>query len=102
MYKMNTFHWHLTDDKGWRIKIKKYPRLTQIGSQRLGTRKTMVGRQHDGIPHGGYYNQDEIREIVAFATERSITIVPEIEMPSYSLAALAAYPELSCTGGHLK
>ncbi len=91
-YKMNTFHWHLTDDQGWRIEIKKYPRLTRIGSQR---RETMG----DCKPHGGFYTQDEIREIVKYAGERFITIVPEIEMPGHCLAALASYPELSCSGG---
>jgi hexosaminidase len=91
-YKMNTFHWHLTDDQGWRIEIKKYPRLTQIGSQR----KETMG---DCKPYGGFYTQDEIREIVRYAKERFITIVPEIEMPGHCLAALASYPELSCSGG---
>jgi hexosaminidase len=91
-YKMNTFHWHLTDDQGWRIEIKKYPRLTQIGSQR---RETMG----DCKPYGGFYTQDEIREIVRYARERFITVVPEIEMPGHCLAALASYPELSCSGG---
>ncbi len=97
--KLNVLHWHLTEDQGWRIEIKKYPKLTEIGSQRAGTSKTMLGKQHDGIPHSGFYTQDEIREVVAYATERHITIVPEIEMPGHSLAALAAYPELSCSGG---
>ncbi len=92
MYKMNIFHWHLTDDQGWRIEIKKYPKLTQVGAWR----KETVG---DGKPYGGFYTQDQIREIVAYAKERYITVVPEIEMPGHSLAALAAYPELSCTGG---
>jgi len=91
-YKMNTFHWHLTEDQGWRIEVKKYPRLTQIGSQR----KETMG---DCKPHGGFYTQDEIREIVKYAGERFITIVPEIEMPGHCLAALASYPELSCSGG---
>ncbi|HTR99512.1 MAG TPA: family 20 glycosylhydrolase [Bacteroidota bacterium] len=91
-YKFNVFHWHLTDDQGWRIEIKKYPRLTSVGSWR----KETLG---DGQPEGGYYTQDEIREVVAYARERFITIVPEIEMPGHSTAALAAYPELSCTGG---
>jgi hexosaminidase len=99
LQKLNVLHWHLTEDQGWRIEIKKYPKLTEVGSKRSGTSKTMLGKQHDGIPHCGYYTQDEIREIVAYATERHITIVPEIEMPGHSLAALASYPELSCTGG---
>jgi hexosaminidase len=92
MYKMNTFHWHLTDDQGWRIEIKKYSKLTQIGSMR----KETTG---DGKPYGGFYTQKQIREVVAYAKERYITVVPEIEMPGHALAALSAYPELSCTGG---
>ncbi len=100
MYKMNTFHWHLTEDQGWRIEIKKYPRLTQVGAWREGS---MVGhyneQKFDSLRYGGFYTQNEIKEIVAYATARHITIVPEIEMPGHSLAALAAYPELSCTGG---
>ena len=99
LQKLNVFHWHLTEDQGWRIEIKKYPRLTEIGSHRLGTRKGYTGGKHDGVPHGGFYTQAGIREIVAYAAERHITIVPEVEMPGHSLAALAAYPELSCTGG---
>ncbi|HEY5270204.1 MAG TPA: beta-N-acetylhexosaminidase [Anaerolineales bacterium] len=99
LQKLNVLHWHLTEDQGWRIEIKKYPKLTKIGSQRTGMSKTFLGKQHDGIPHSGFYAQDEIREIVAYAAERHITIVPEVEMPGHSLAALASYPELSCTGG---
>jgi hexosaminidase len=91
-YKINTFHWHLTEDQGWRIEIKKYPRLTEIGSMR----KETTG---DSTPHGGFYTQEQIREVVKYAKEKFVTIVPEIEMPGHSLAALAAYPELSCTGG---
>jgi len=98
MYKMNNFHWHLTDDQGWRIQIKKYPRLTQVGSSRIGT---VVGKtsELDGIPYGGFYTQDQIREVVAYASERYVNIVPEIEMPGHCVAALTAYPNLSCTGG---
>ena len=90
LYKMNTFHWHLTEDQGWRIEIKKYPRLMEVGAWR-----------NDGIsgPYGGFYTQEEVREIVAYAAERAITVVPEIEMPGHSLAALASYPRLGCTGG---
>ena len=91
-YKFNVFHWHLTEDQGWRIEIKKYPKLTTVGSWR----KETMG---DGQPHGGFYTQDEIREVVAYARNRFVTIVPEIEMPGHSTAALASYPELSCTGG---
>lgn len=88
-HKMNVLHWHLTEDQGWRIEIKKHPRLTEIGAWR-GT-----GDQR----HGGFYTQEDIREIVAYAADRHITVVPEIEMPGHSVAALASYPELSCTGG---
>ncbi|ESU21614.1 beta-hexosaminidase precursor [Flavobacterium cauense R2A-7] len=100
MYKMNTFHWHLTDDQGWRIEIKKYPKLTEVGAWRKGS---MVGhyndQQFDNKKYGGFYTQEEIKEIVAYAKARHITVVPEIEMPGHAVAALASYPELSCTGG---
>ncbi len=100
MYKMNTFHWHLTDDQGWRIEIKKYPLLTTIGAWRKGS---MIGpysdQKFDSVRYGGFYTQDDIREIVAYAAARHVTVVPEIEMPGHSLAALASYPKLSCTGG---
>ncbi|HTX92368.1 MAG TPA: beta-N-acetylhexosaminidase, partial [Anaerolineales bacterium] len=99
LQKLNVLHWHLTEDQGWRIEIKKYPRLTEVGSQRAGTSSTITGPEHDHVPHGGFYTQEEIREIVKYAADRHITIVPEIEMPGHALAALAAYPELSCTGG---
>jgi hexosaminidase len=99
LHKLNLFHWHLTEDQGWRIEIKKYPRLAQVGSHRAGTRKGYTNGKHDGVPHGGFYTQDEIRAIVAYAAERHITIVPEVEMPGHAVAALAAYPELSCSGG---
>jgi hexosaminidase len=89
-YKLNTFHWHLTEDQGWRIEIKRYPRLTEVGAWRTG---------EDGERYGGYYTQDDIREVVAYAKSRFVTVVPEIEMPGHSVAALAAYPQLSCTGG---
>lgn len=100
-YKLNTFHWHLTDDQGWRIEIRKYPRLTSVGGCR---KETMVERNFDpyvgdGIPHCGFFTQDEIREVVRYAAERYVTVVPEIEMPGHSKAALAAYPELACTPG---
>lgn len=98
MYKMNTFHWHLTEDQGWRIQIMKYPRLTQVGSTRLATAKGKTGEM-DGVPYGGFYTQDQIREIVAYAADKFVTIIPEIEMPGHSVAALTAYPHLSCTGG---
>ena len=100
LHNMNTFHWHLTDDQGWRIEIKKYPGLTEIGSQRSGT---MIGRDfssNDSIPYGGYYTQDEARELVRYAAERHIEVIPEIEMPGHMQGALAAYPQLGCRGGH--
>ena len=100
LYKMNTFHWHLTDDQGWRIEIKKYPNLTAAGAWRNGS---MIGpfndQKFDTIRYGGFYSQDDIKEIIAYAQQRHVTIVPEIEMPGHSLAALASYPELSCSGG---
>ena len=99
LHNVNTFHWHLTEDQGWRIEIKKYPRLTEIGSKRT---ETVIGRnsgKYDGKPHGGFYTQAEAREIVAYAAERYINVVPEIDMPGHMLGALASYPELGCTGG---
>ena len=99
LHNMNVFHWHLTDDQGWRIEIKKWPKLTTVGSQRSGTIIGTNSDIDDGIPYGGYYTQAEAREIVAYAAARHITIVPEIDMPGHMLAALAAYPELGCTGG---
>jgi hexosaminidase len=100
MYKMNVFHWHLTDDQGWRIEIKKYPKLTEIGSHRKGS---MVGHynqhQFDTLNYGGFYSQEDIKEIVAYAKLKHVTIVPEIEMPGHAMAALAAYPQLACTAG---
>jgi hexosaminidase len=103
LHKLNVFHWHLTDDQGWRIEIKKYPRLNEIGAWRKGIGfgldpKASTAYGPDGR-YGGYYTQDDIREVVAYAQARHITIVPEIEMPGHSVAALAAYPEFSCSGG---
>ena len=104
MYKINTFHWHLTEDQGWRIEIKKYPLLTEISHWRdeteLGHHGS--GQGMDGIGYGGFYTQDQCREIVRYAAERYITVIPEIEMPGHSSAALAAYPNLGCTGGPYK
>lgn len=95
LHKMNTFHWHLTEDQGWRIEIKKYPKLTEVSSMR---KKTMAGhyRDHayDNKPYGGFYTQDEVRDVVKYAQDRYITVIPEIEMPGHSVAVLAAYPEL--------
>jgi hexosaminidase len=97
LHKMNYFHWHLTDDQGWRIEIKKYPRLTQVGGWRNGT---IIGRfpgtGNDGLRYGGFYTQDQIREVVEYAARRHITVVPEIELPGHASAAIAAYPILSC------
>lgn len=95
LHKMNYFHWHLTDDQGWRIEIKKYPKLTSVGGWRAGT---IIGRYpgtgNDHTPHGGYYTQEQIKEVVQYAADRFITVIPEIEMPGHSMAALAAYPKL--------
>lgn len=99
LHNINTFHWHLTEDQGWRIEIKKYPRLTEIGSLR---KETVIGRnsgKYDGKPYGGFYTQDEIKEVIDYAAKRYINVIPEIDMPGHMLAALAAYPELGCTGG---
>ncbi len=97
MYKLNTFHWHLTEDQGWRIEIKKYPRLTSVGGFRNGT---IIGRYpgkgNDGIRRGGFYTQQEVKEIVKYASDRYVTVIPEIELPGHSSAAIAAYPQLSC------
>ena len=89
LYKMNRFHWHLTEDQGWRIEIKKYPKLTEIGSKRI---------DGEGTEYGGFYTQEEIKDIVAYAAERFITVIPELETPGHELAAISAYPELSCKG----
>jgi len=99
LHNMNRFHWHLTDDQGWRIEIKKWPKLISVGSQRTGTIIGTNSDIDDGIPYGGYYSQDEAREIVAYAAARHITVIPEIDMPGHMLAALASYPELGCTSG---
>lgn len=104
-YKMNRFHWHLTDDQGWRIEIKQYPKLQEVAAWRD---QTLVGKygatepKYDGQRYGGYYTQNEIRDVVDYARERGVMVIPEIEMPGHSMAALAAYPELSCNGGPFK
>lgn len=98
VFKLNTFHWHLTEDQGWRLEIKKYPKLTEVGAWR---KETIVGHARkgpkgsDGTKHGGFYTQDEAREVVAYARARAITVIPEIEMPGHALAAIASYPELA-------
>ena len=103
LHKMNVFHWHLTDDQGWRIEIKAHPGLTEKGSVR---KETLIGRhtdpgphKYDGKPHGGFYTQEQIREIVAYAADRHITVIPEIDLPGHMQAAVATYPHLGCTGG---
>src|SRR3954465_2248893 len=102
LHKLNTFHWHLTEDQGWRLEIKQYPKLTEVGAWR---KETIVGRnrrdaqaQYDGKRHGGFYTQDDAREIVAYARARFVTVVPEIEMPGHAVAAIAAYPSLGNFG----
>jgi hexosaminidase len=105
LHKFNVFHWHLTDDQGWRIEIKRYPELTDVGSWR---KETLIGHggrppfTFDGTPHGGYYTQEQAREIVRYAADRFITVIPEIEMPGHAVAAIASCPWLSCTGNDLE
>ena len=108
LHKMNVLHWHLSEDQGWRVEIRRYPRLTEIGAWRSGT---LIGRpnrtdpsqdKYDDVRHGGFYTQDEIREVVAYAAERFITVVPEIDLPGHSQAAIAAYPELGNTGRQIE
>lgn len=100
LHHINTFHWHLTDDQGWRIESKRFPRLNEISSMR---QRTVIGKAHsdeyDHTPYGGYYTQEQLRDVVAYAAERYITVIPEVDLPGHMLAALAAYPELGCTGG---
>lgn len=108
MHKMNVLHWHLSEDQGWRIEIRRYPRLTEVGAWRS---ETLIGRpnrtdssqdRYDGAPHGGFYTQDEVREVVAYAARRFVTVVPEIDLPGHSQAAIAAYPELGNTDEQLQ
>lgn len=100
LHNINRFHWHLTDDQGWRIEIKKYPKLMSVASER---KETVAGRWYSGIydgkPYGGYYTQDELRDVIDYAAKRHITIIPEVDLPGHMQAALTAYPELGCTGG---
>lgn len=99
LHNVNKFHWHLTDDQGWRVESKKYPRLTEVGSTRP---ETVIGRnsgKYDGIPHGGFYTQAELKEVIAYAADRYINVIPEIDLPGHMLGALSAYPELGCKGG---
>lgn len=99
IHKLNTLHWHLTDDQGWRIEIKRYPKLTSVGSIRKATVVRKEWDNYDNTPYGGFYTQDQIRDVVKYAAERGITVIPEIDLPGHMLAALTAYPELGCTGG---
>ncbi len=99
MHNINYFHWHLTEDQGWRLEIKKYPMLTKVGSVRKQTIVQGSKDTYDGVPVSGYYTQEEAREIVKYAADRYITVIPEIDLPGHMLAALASYPELGCTGG---
>jgi len=100
LLKLNTFHWHLSEDQGWRVQIKKYPKLTEIGSKRKFTQTGgYLSKKFNNIPHEGFYTQDQIKEIIAYARDRYITVIPEIDIPGHSTAALASYPEYSCTGG---
>lgn len=103
-HKFNRFHWHLTDDQGWRIEIKKYPKLQQIGAYRNGTVIGHAGNSntYDTIRYGGYYTQQEVKEVIAHAKSRYVTIIPEIEMPGHASAAIAAYPELGCRGDQIQ
>lgn len=99
LHNINRFHWHLSEDQGWRIEIKKYPKLTEVGAYR---KETVIGRnsgKYDGKPYGGFYTQEQAKEIVDYAAKRYITVIPEIDLPGHMLGALAAYPELGCTGG---
>jgi len=98
-YKLNRFHWHLTDDQGWRAEIKKYPKLTEVGAFRNGTVIKKDWGSNDGIRYGGYYTQEQMRDIVAYADRLGITVIPEIDLPGHMMGALAGYPELGCTGG---
>ncbi len=99
MHNMNTFHWHLTDDQGWRLELKRHPELTEIGSMRKETICGRVAGVYDGQPHGGYYSQDDVREILAYCADRHITVIPEIDMPGHTVSLLASHPEVGCVGG---
>ena len=102
LHNMNRLHWHISDDQGWRFSVPGYPKLTEVGSKRAQTVLGHNSEVEDGTPYGGYYTDDEIRDIVKYAAERYITIVPEVDMPGHMMAALASYPELGCTGGPYK
>lgn len=99
LYKLNRFHWHLTDDQGWRVEIKKYPKLTEVGAFRNGTVIKKDWDSNDGVRYGGYYTQEQMKDIVAYAGKLGIVVIPEIDLPGHMMGALAGYPELGCTGG---
>ncbi len=99
LYKLNRFHWHLTDDQGWRAEIKKYPKLTEVGAFRNGTVIKKDWGSNDGIRYGGYYTQDQMRDVVAYAAKLGIVVIPEVDLPGHMMGVLAGYPELGCTGG---
>ncbi len=99
LHNMNQFHFHLSEDQGWRIEIKKYPKLTEIGAYRDGTVIGRNGRLYDSVRHGGFYTQEELRDLVQYAADRHVNIIPEIDLPGHMQAALASYPQLGCTGG---
>ncbi len=99
MYKVNRFHWHLTEDQGWRIEIKKYPNLTEVGAFRAATQQTYDRSKTDGVRYGGYYTQEQLREVVGYADKLGITVIPEFDLPGHTVAALTSYPWLGCTGG---
>ena len=99
LYKLNRLHWHLTDDQGWRWEVKKYPKLTETGAWRDGSCTRNYIESYDNVPHGGFYTQDQLREVVAYAAARGIEIIPELDLPGHMVAALTAYPEFGCTGG---
>lgn len=99
IYKLNRFHWHLTDDQGWRAEIKKYPKLTEVGAFRNGTVIKKNWGSNDGVRYGGYYTQEQMKDIVAYAAKLGIIVIPEIDLPGHMMGVLAGYPELGCTGG---
>lgn len=99
LHNINYFHWHLTEDQGWRIEIKKYPKLTEIGSMRPRTLIDRETQTYDETPHSGFYTQEEAKEIVKYAADRFITVIPEVDLPGHMMGALVSYPELGCTGG---
>lgn len=100
MHNMNMFHWHLTDDQGWRLELKRHPEITEKGSMRKETICGRVAGVYDGQPHGGYYTQEDVKDILAYCAERHINVIPEIDMPGHTVSLLASHPEVGCVGGH--